>query len=387
MNFEETVDEAEFRESVRDFMGKTITQEMLDETHGSGTMHDWGFYQALAEQGWIGLSWPKEFGGQGRTPLEAAIFFEEANRALAPLYGMNTSMVAARAVLAFAKDELAEKIVTQVLKGEIVICLGYSEPDSGSDVANARTTAVRDGDSWIVNGQKVFTSSAEVASYVMLLTRTDTEVAKHQGLTVFLVPMDTPGIEIAPIMTLGERTNMTFYRDVLVPDAMRIGEVNGGWEVMTRSLSFERGGHGFQGHLIRLLDDVMESIDQLRTNQGIDIRDDRCHELLGRFATAIEVARLLDYRTALLSSTEHQVAIEGSMAKLFGSETFTKACSDFMDLLGPFGLLQEGEAGSLVNGAVEYAHRFATPTTVYGGVSEVQKSIIAEGGLGLPRSR
>ena len=368
-------------------MTAAITDEMLDRAYATGTIHDWDFHRGLGARGWLGLSWPRTDGGQERTPMEAALFYEEANRALAPLYGMNTTMVAARAVLTFGSDALRGDIVPRVMRGEIIICLGFSEPDSGSDVAGARTRAVRDGDEWVVNGQKVFTSTAEESAYVLLLVRTDVDLPKHKGLTVFLVPMDTPGIEIAPIMTLGERTNMTYYRDVVVPDAYRVGEVNGGWEVMTRALSFERGGHGFQGHLLRLLDDTLEALDELAAAGVDDLRDDRCDDALGRFATEIEVARLLDYRTAWMSSAGHQPSVEGSMAKLFSSEAFTRACSDFMDLLGPYGLLPRGEEGAPVGGAIEYAHRFATPTTVYGGASEVQKSIIAERALGLPRSR
>jgi alkylation response protein AidB-like acyl-CoA dehydrogenase len=318
--------------------------------------------------------------------MEAALFYEEANRALAPLYGLNTTMVAARAVLTFGSDALRADIVPRVMRGDIIMCLGFSEPDSGSDVASARTRAERDGEVWVVNGQKVFTSTAEESAYVLLLVRTDPDVPKHQGLTVLLVPMDTPGIEIAPIWTLGERTNMTYYRDVVVPDAYRVGAVNGGWEVMTRALSYERGGHGFQGHLIRLLEDVLEALDNLAA-AGVDLRDDRCDDALGRFATEVEVARLLDYRTAWMSTAGHQPSVEGSMAKLYASEAFTQGCSRFMDLLGPYGLLPRGAPGAPVGGAIEYAHRFATPTTVYGGASEVQRSIIAERALGLPRSR
>jgi alkylation response protein AidB-like acyl-CoA dehydrogenase len=386
VDFSVTDGEGEFQEEVRGFMDRYVTEAVLDRCHHTGTMHDWTLHRALGAQGWLGLSWPAEVGGQDRSPMEAALFYEEANRALAPLYGLNTTMVAARAVLACGADHLHAEVLPRVLRGEIIICLGFSEPDSGSDVAAARTRARRDGDVWIVNGQKVFTSVAEEAEFVLLLVRTDPDVPKHQGLTVLLVPMSSEGIEITPIMTLGERTNMTYYRDVVVPDKYRVGEVNGGWDVMTRALSFERGGHGFQGRLIRLLEDVLRSLHALEA-EGEQLRDDRADESLGRFATTIEVAKLLDYRTAWLAACGRPTGVEGSMAKLFASEAFTEASSEFMDLLGPYGLLQRGDPGAPAGGAVEYAHRFATPTTVYGGASEVQRSIIAERGLGLPRSR
>ncbi len=215
MDFSITDDEGKFQDEVRGFMDRYVTEAVLDRCHRTGTMHDWTLHRALGAQGWLGLSWPAEVGGQARSPMEAALFYEEANRGLAPLYGLNTTMVAARAVLACGADHLRAEVIPRVLRGEIIICLGFSEPDSGSDVAAARTRARRDGDVWIVNGQKVFTSVAEEAEYVLLLVRTDPAVPKHQGLTVLLVPMSSEGIEITPIMTLGERTNMTYYRDVV----------------------------------------------------------------------------------------------------------------------------------------------------------------------------
>ena len=383
MDFELSEPVEAFRKDVRAFMEAHVTEEVLAGVRRTGTMHDWGVHRGLAERGWIALSWPVEYGGLGRDPLETAIFFEEANYAHAPLYGMNTTMVAARAILHSASEELKHEVLPKVLGGEVIICLGLSEPDSGSDVAAARTRAVRDGEQWVVNGQKVFTSTAEECAYVFLLTRSDPDVPKHEGLTVFLVPMDTPGIEIAPIDTLGERTNMTYYRDVVVDDRWRVGGVNKGWDVMTAALTFERGGHGFHGHMIRLLERAVDALaalppDELPARAALEV---------GRFAALVEAARLLDHRTSWLAARGAMAAVEGSMAKLFASEHYTRFCATLLDLLGPAGLLQAGELGAPDGGALEYAHRFATPTTVYGGASEVQRSIIAERGLGLPRSR
>ncbi|HLY81601.1 MAG TPA: acyl-CoA dehydrogenase family protein [Acidimicrobiales bacterium] len=383
MDFELDKATGAFRAEVRSFMRTHVTEDVLKQAHETGTMHNWDLHRALAARGWIALSWPVEYGGLGRDPVESAVFFEEANYAAAPLYGMNTTMVAARALLRSASEELKQAIIPKVLAGEIIICLGFSEPDSGSDVAAAKTRAVRDGGQWMVNGQKVFTSTAEECAYVFLLTRTNVDVAKHQGLTTFLVPMNSEGIEIAPIHTLGERTNMTFYRDVRVDDAWRVGEVDRGWDVMTGALSFERGGHGFHGHMIRVLEQATAALAP-RSGAG---RSSRAAEELGRFAAEVEVCRLLDHRTAWLAAQGGLAGVEGSMAKLYSSERYTAFCATALDLLGPEGLLQNGDDGAPAGGALEYAHRFATPTTVYGGSSEVQRSIIAERGLGLPRSR
>ena len=383
MDFALTPEAEAFRAEVRAFMSDHVTEGVLIPAHETGTHHNWALHRALAAKGWIALSWPVEYGGLGRDPFETAVFFEEANLAFAPLYGMNTTVVASRAVLHAGSEALKREVIPKVVAGEIIMCLGFSEPDSGSDVASAKTRAVRDGEQWVINGQKVFTSTAEECAYVLLLTRTNVDVPKHQGLTVFLVPMDTDGIEIAPIMTLGERTNMTYYRDVRVDDRWRVGDVDRGWDVMTAALSFERGGHGFHGHMIRLLDQTLGILGE----RDPDEMPSRAGEEIGRFAALVEVAELLDQRTSWIAARDQIPGVEGSMAKLFATERYTEMCATALDLLGPEGLLQPGEPDAPGGGVLEYAHRFATPTTVYGGSSEVQRSIIAERGLGLPRSR
>jgi alkylation response protein AidB-like acyl-CoA dehydrogenase len=379
----------DFRAEVRAFMNANVTDAVRARCYASGTGHDWEFYAALAERRWIAISWPKEYGGQGRDPLESAIFFEESNYARAPIVGLNTTMVAARAVLHYGSDELRNNVLPRVFDGEIIMSLGFSEPESGSDVAGARTRAERDGDEWIVNGQKVFTTTAEEAEYILLLTRTDPSVPKHEGLTVFLVPRQTEGISITPIYTLAERTNMTYYADVRVDDRWRVGDVNRGWEVMTTALMHERGGHGYAGQMVRLMDDILKSLAEFE-DDGLPGRaesDSAVAEAIGRFAAEVEVAQLLDYQTAWIVAQGGKPSIEGSMAKLFASESQTAACARFLDIIGPRGLVTFGNSDAPAGGWVELAHRLVTPATVYGGASEVQRSIIAERALGLPRSR
>ena len=372
-----------FRQEIREFMAEHLTEEVRWRTYTSGTMHDWEFHRALAARGWIALSWPVEYGGLGRSPLESLVFFEEANYARAPLYGMNTTTGSARAVLYCGSDELRRKVIPEVLAGNVIIALGLSEPDSGSDLAAAKTRAVRDGSAWVINGQKVFTSTVEECAYIFLLVRTNTAVDKHRGLTVFLVPTDTPGIEIAPIYTLAERTNMTYYADVVVEDRWRVGEVDQGWDVVMTALSYERGGHGFHGHMFSLLEHAVDHF----ASVGLEEAPARTLAELGRFAADSEVARLLDHRTAWIHDQGRRPGAEGSMAKLFATEHYSAFAATLLDLLGPAGLLQPGEAGAPGDGWMEFAHRYATPTTVYGGASEVQRSIVAERGLSLPRSR
>jgi alkylation response protein AidB-like acyl-CoA dehydrogenase len=271
--------------------------------------------------------------------------------------------------------------------GEI-IALGFSEPESGSDVAAAQTRAVRDDDGWVINGQKMFTTNAQDADYVFMLTRTNPDVPKHQGLTTFLVSMRQPGIEVRPVFTVsGERTNLTFYADVRVDDSMRIGQVDGGWDVMTVGLTFERSG-AQGGESIRLLKAMEHWATPTKDREGRPRADDpTVRARLGRAAAENEVSTLLARRSAWIQSSQGVSGVEGSMGKLFASEALTRQGADFVDMLGPDGLRSMADPAAVEHGAAEYAFRFALGTTTYGGTSEIQRNIIAQRGLGLPRPR
>ena len=358
------------RDEVRAFVAEHLTHEVVERVHATGTVHDWGFHRALAAKGWLQ--------GEGRDP----VVVDELTRAGAPMDGSGTSMLVARTLELVGTDAQRAEVVPRIHGGEILVCLGYSEPDSGSDVAAAKTLARRDGDEWVVSGQKMFTTLAHESAYVFLLTRTNTGVAKHRGLTMFLVPMDSPGIEVRAMGSLGgERTNVTFYNDVRVPDTARVGEVDGGWDVMAVALAFERQPAA-NGETRRLLE---RAVGWARENGTID--DPVARDRLARVAVDVEVGRLLGARLASRATQPALPIVEGSMAKLFTSEAFQRAASDLLDLLGAEGVLQHGEADAPVEGWIEHAHRHAAVMTIYAGASEIQRSIIAERGLGLPRSR
>ena len=232
-----------FRQEARTFLDEVLTDEVRDQMHRTGVHHNWDFHRHLVERGLLAPGWPEEYGGQGRDPLEMLAFMEEFHRAGAPTYAVGTTLMVANIIRHLGTEEQKQLILPPALGGEIIIVLGFTEPESGSDVAAAQTRAVRDGDQWVVNGQKMFTTNAQEADYVFMLARTNPDVPKHQGLTTFLVPLRQPGVEIQPVYTLsGERTNLTFYSDVRVDDSLRIGEVDGGWDVMQVSLTFERAG-------------------------------------------------------------------------------------------------------------------------------------------------
>jgi alkylation response protein AidB-like acyl-CoA dehydrogenase len=375
-----------FRAEARGFLDDVFTDEMRAEMHRTGVRHNWEFHRALVERGWLAPGWPVEFGGQGRDPMEVLAFAEEFQRAGAPTYAVGTTIMVASIIRHLGTDEQKRSILPRALRGEIIIVLGFTEPEAGSDVAAVQTRAVRDGDEWVINGQKMFTTNAQEADYAFMLTRTDPEAPKHRGLTTFLVPLRQPGVEIQPVFTLsGERTNLTFYSDVRVDDGLRIGAVDGGWDVMTVGLTFERSG-AQGGESIRLLG-AMErwavgTVDPTGRSRSDD-PDVRAR--LGRAAAENEISTLFARRSAWVHDTGGLPGVEGSMAKLFASEALTRQSADFVDLLGPDGIRSAGDPSAPEGGAADYAYRFALGATTYGGTSEIQRSIIAQRGLGLPR--
>jgi alkylation response protein AidB-like acyl-CoA dehydrogenase len=376
------------RVEAREFLAEALTDEVREKMGATGVHHSWDFHRKLVERGWLAPGWPVEFGGQGRDPLEVLAFAEELQRADAPTYGVGTTLMIAGVIRHIGTEEQKQLILPPALRGEIIIVLGFTEPESGSDVAAAQTRAVRDGDQWIINGQKMFTTNAQEADYAFMLTRTNTEVPKHQGLTTFLVPLKQPGVEIREVRTLsGERTNLTFYTDVRVDDSLRIGEIDGGWDTMAVGLTLERAG-AQGGHSIRLLAAMEHWAATTNDRSGRPRAEDpSVRARLGRAAAENEVMTLLSRRTAWVQSTGGMPGVEGSMGKLFSSEALTRQGADFMDMLGPDGVRGQGDPTAVENGAAEHALRFALGATTYGGTSEIQRNIIAQRGLGLPRAR
>jgi len=374
-----------FRADARAFLAQHVTDAVLERAHATGTVHDWGLHRAMAEGGWISAGWPEEWGGQGRSPLEMNALTEEMYLSGAPVDGLGVANLVAHTLMYEGTDRQKGEIIPKVLAGEVLTCLGYSEPDAGSDVAACATRAVRDGDEWVINGQKMFTTLAHESQYVFLLTRTDTEVAKHKGLTMFLVPMDTPGISVTPVHTMGgERTNITWYDDVRVSDEWRVGAVDGGWKVMMTALVFERNS-AWYGEAVRLL---AHGLRWARDSGRID--EPSVRERLARAAIGNEVANLLGWRAAWLAARGALPGVEGTMAKLATTEHYQRAADDLIDVLGADGIRRHaakpGGGGAPADGWIEATFRHCQVTTIYGGTSEVLRGIIAERGLGLPRA-
>lgn len=360
MDFREDAATAALRAEVRAVLAAHLTPAVRERVERTGTHHDWPLHRAMAAKGWFA----------SREPSVLSSLFRELELAGAPYDGAANTMMLSFILEHVGTERQRSEVLGALLAGDAVPALGYSEPESGSDVAAAATTAVRDGEHWVVTGQKMFTSLAEEATWVFMLTRTNTEVAKHRGLTFFLVPLDDPNVEIRPVRTLsGKRTNITFYDGVRVHDDWRVGDVDGGWQVMLVALAFERGVAGGVSDIAALYDAARA---ELRGNDDPSVR-----ARLARVAIDKEVADLLGARAAWAAASGIPKQ-EGAEAKLFGTESYGRAAASLLDALGPDGLRR--------GGVLEHAYRYAPILTTAGGTSEIQKNLIAERTLGLPRA-
>lgn len=367
----------EFLDETRALIAKHVTDEVLARQLEFGENFDEHVHLALGEAGYLASDWKAEADG-GFSPVRRRIFQLEIARAHTPWYHWGTTSVVARLVQQFGAPELSGRVLPGVLSGEIRLCLGYTEPEGGSDVATCKTRAVRDGDgsSWIINGSKMFTSNAQNARYVFLLTNTDPQGPKHKNLTMFLVPLDTPGIEIQPIRTLdGDRTNIVYYSDVRVDDLHRIGEVNGGWTVMRAALDSEHGivdreDHGLQYVAAMaahgdLMAEVVDTVAALVS----DVDDESVKYRLGRAVARMEAA----------------LSTPGMFGRVAVAQTMRDITGDLMDILGAASALPTGTQGAASDGAAEHLYRLSLPLGIYGGTLEVFRNMIAQHALGLGR--
>jgi len=375
-----------FRGEVRSFLDQHLTADVVERMHATGTFNDKNFNGAMADAGLLAGAVP---GYGDRDPIELYVLFNELEKAGAPYDGLAVTMLVAGVLNSVGSDFHRETVLPRLLSGRSNCCLGYSEPDHGSDVAAITTKAVRDGDEWVVDGQKMWTTMAHEAEWVILLTRTNSDVPKHKGLTMFLVPMETPGIEVQPVPTMAsERTNATFYDGVRVGDQWRLGEVDGGWAVMSVALAFERGVMGGTNPAVPLLRHVRAWTDETPSADGGTMADDPLlQERLARTAIANQVSQLLTLRAAWIAATGGLPGPEGSMAKLYSTERYQQAVGWFQQMAGAAGLLSFGVEGAAADGWIDYDGRHSPVTTIYGGTTEINRNNVAERHLGLPRAR
>jgi alkylation response protein AidB-like acyl-CoA dehydrogenase len=386
MDFSLSPSAVDFRAEVKAFIAEHLTAEVVDQMHATGTFNDKAFNAALADAGLLAGAVP---GYGDRDPIELYILFNELEKAGAPYDGLAVTMLVAGVVNAVGTDFHRTRVLEKLLTGRLNCCLGYSEPDHGSDVASITTKAVRDGDEWVITGQKMWTTMAHVSDWVFLLTRTNPDVPRHKGLTMFLIPMDTPGIEVQPVPTMAtERTNATFYDEVRVGDEWRLGEVDGGWAVMGVALAFERGVMGGTNPAVPLLRHVRDWAGGAASpDGGTMLQDPLLRERLARTAIGNQVSQLLTLRAAWIAATGGLPGLEGSMAKLYATGRYQQAVGWFQEMAGAEGLLSFGVDAAAADGWIDYDARHAPVTTIYGGTTEINRNNVAERHLGLPRDR
>jgi alkylation response protein AidB-like acyl-CoA dehydrogenase len=379
MDFSLPLDVEARRQLIRRIISETLTPEITRRQHTTGTLDAPELNRALARHGLLERAVP----GMGKgDPIDVWVFFHELDKAGAPLDGLALSLMVAGIVNRVGTDEQRSRILPSIVEGRAGVCMGYSEPDSGSDVAAAATRAVPDGDEWVINGAKMWTTMAHTADWIILLTRTDPTLPKHRGLTMFILPMATPGITVDPVFTMAERTNATFFEDVRVGRDAVLGEVNGGWDVMGVALALERGVIGSTNPGVALL----RRFRAWAIASGLG-DDPRVRATMARVVIDNEVAKLLAQRSAWIAATGGMPGVEGSMTKLFHSESFQAACRRLQEAAGAEGLLQFDEPGAAAGGWLEYDARHSPVTTIYGGTSEINRNNIAERHLGLPKAR
>ncbi len=346
------------------------------------------FILRLGADGWLGVGWPKEYGGQGRSLMEQHIFYEIIWDEGAPFPLLTLGSIGP-AIMQFGTQEQKDEFLPRILKGELEVCIGYTEPDAGTDLFSLTTSAVTDGDHYIVNGQKVFTSMAHLADYVWLAARTDPDPAKkHKGVTLFLIPIDTPGISISPIYTLGgHRVNALYFDKVQVPKSWMIGGENKGYEVIVYQLDRERISLVPSSPMARRIEDTIRWAKETKINGRPVIDHPGVRSTLAELLAEVEVLKLFNYEVVDKMSKGMSVWAEASTVKVFGADLNIKINNTLLEIMGPYGQVQSPDPLAAANGVPEWHHRDDLLFVFGGGASEIQRDIISMVGLGMPPSR
>ncbi|MGV0626220.1 acyl-CoA dehydrogenase [Mycolicibacter minnesotensis] len=392
MQISYTPAQEELRNELRSYFTTLMTperREALSSTqgeYGTGNVYRETVAQ-MGRDGWLTLSWPKEYGGQARSPMEQLIFTDEAAIAGAPVPFLTINSVAPT-IMAFGTEEQKKFFLPKIAAGDLHFAIGYSEPGAGTDLASLRTTAVRDGDDYVINGQKMWTSLIAYADYVWLAARTNPEAKKHRGISMLIVPTTAEGFSWTPVHTMaGPDTSATYYQDVRVPVTALVGEENAGWKLVTNQLNHERVALVSAQPIFVALEEVREWAQNTKDAQGNRIIDSQWVQLnLARVLAKAEVLKLINWELASADKAAPSPA-DASAAKVFGTELATEAYRLLMEVLGTAATVRQDSPGALLRGRVERMHRACLILTFGGGTNEVQRDIISMVALGLPRNR
>jgi len=387
MDFRFTPEQERLRQELREFILREVPQEVREDPTLGENMVDREFSRKMGQRGWIGISWPKEYGGAGLGPIERLIYNEEIILNRAPVgYHLVAERQMGPTIIMFGSEEQKAFFLPRIARGELGFAIGYSEPGTGSDLAGLQTRAVADGDDFVINGTKIW-NSAHKQDYFWVAARTDPQAPKHKGISVFLVDLKTPGITINPIRNmLGDAAFCEVVLDnVRVPKSALLGEVNQGWYIVASNLDFERSGIERVGRNYLLLQDVIRFCRETSYNGEPLGKNPLVRHRLAERLIEFEVGRLMCYRIAWLQSQGQVPNKEASISKVFGTETSQRIAHTCLQVLGLYGQLRPGSRWARLKGRCERAYLFSVSLTIGGGTSEVQRNIIATRGLGLPR--
>ena len=381
-----TTEQDALRQELRAYFRELMTPEVQAEvaTGETGGPASLAAVRKMGADGWLGIGWPKEYGGQGATPLEQFIFINESWRAGAPTPFLSINTVGTT-IQEFGTQEQKDFFLPRILAGELHFSIGYTEPNSGTDLASLTTRAVKDGDEWVINGQKTFTSLASYADYVWLAVRTDPEAPKHRGITIFAVPTTDPGYSYSKIQTMvNASTFQTFYDNVRVPETAIIGQLNRGWDLIVNQLNYERVSLAPPGTVERVYSEALDWACEEKLADGRRVIDQEWVQLnFARVRAGIEALTLMNWKAATAPSVDPAFC---SAIKVYGTEFYIQAYRLLMEIMGQRSTLGRGSPLALLEGHLDRACQGTLILTFGGGVNEVQRDLISLFGLGMPRT-
>jgi len=392
-----TPEQRALRAELRAYFAEMLTPEVKEKLGVAGEGSDLFrvLVRKMGQDGWLGLGWPKEYGGQGRSAMDQYIMFDEVQRSGAP-FPFVTVTTMGPSLMRFGTAEQKAKYLPGMLNGDLNFAVGYTEPGSGTDLASLRTSAVLDGDEWVINGNKVFTSGANQADFIWLACRTDPDLPKHKGISIILVPTSSPGFRWTPLRTVGDvMTTATYYQDVRVPKSNLVGERGGGWSMITTQLNHERVGlSALGGRCWQLWGEVREwalatplpDADEQGLSDGAVVADvPWVRADLARAYARLDVMKLMNWRMTADIAADNLNPADSSAVKFYGTETHVEVYRLLLGILGAGGWLRPGSPGAALSGEVERMARAAQINTFGGGVNEVQREIVAAAGLKMAR--
>ena len=392
MHLAETPEQDALRKTLREYFAQLLSREVRDGMGqpGEGNPEFRRIVRQMGSDGWLGLGWPKEYGGQGRPATDQFILFDEVQRADAPFPFVTINTVGPT-LMAYGTQAQKDAYLPGILAGHLNFAIGYTEPESGTDLASLRTSAMLDGDEWVINGNKVFTSGANQADFVWLACRTDAEAPKHKGISIIIVPTNAPGFSWTPIVTVGGNvTTATYYNDVRVPKDNVVSDVNRGWQLITTQLNHERVGlAALTGRTHRLYEDIVawasiEPSGGPQDERMIDVAWVQAD--LAKCKAILVALKLMNWKLVRSVNDGTLTAQASSSVKVFGTERAVEVYKLLLGVLGPYGHIREGSPGAILHGEVEHAGRMAQINTFGGGVNEIQRDIVATAGLGMTRA-